>query len=78
MYADERLNVLAQVARKRYGGRCTPFRLGVVVGHVGLELPAPYAPGSHAERVYRDGMTCGREWRAKELQPDPGEGIGHE
>ena len=40
--------------------RATPFRLGIVVGRAGEDLPSPYAPGSRADESYRAGIRYGR------------------
>ena len=53
-------------ARNRHG-YCTAFRLGVVVGESGVELPCPYVPGNRADR-YQEGVAWGHAARAPDEQ----------
>lgn len=51
--------------RERFG-RCTPFRLGTVVGAAGNPLqPNPYAPKSKAAELYAHGWDYGRDQRER-------------
>lgn len=49
---------------RRTHGRLTPYRLGLVVGEAGADVPCPYEPGSRGAKSYAFGLEVGRSHRA--------------
>jgi hypothetical protein len=52
-------DVLRAVARRRFA-HAGPYRMGLLVGWLGLNVPCPYAPGSKAARTWASGVEVGR------------------
>jgi hypothetical protein len=49
----------------RNGGHpLNPFRLGLAVGHAGIDLPAPYL-NLRSVKLYDAGLRQGREFRQR-------------
>ena len=63
--ADPQYEPYIDKARKEWGGS-SPFRLGIVIGRAGVDLPSPYDKGSSGDHHFHEGIEYGRQQRAKE------------
>lgn len=49
---------IRNIARQRYGSS-SPYRMGLIAGEKGLNLPSPYS-SEMATKLYREGIKNGR------------------